>query len=63
MIQGDLHDATLLSEGAHLVVSEVARMVAQGATTAMTAYDGCLAELQRIVETLLAGMAEVHHDA
>ena len=61
-IQGDLHHTTLCCQGTHLVVSKVAGMVAQGTATAMAAYDGCLAQFQGVVKTLLVGMTEVDHD-
>ena len=43
VIERNLHDTTMLGKGAHLVVGKVAGMVAEGTTTAMTAYDRCLA--------------------
>ena len=63
MIERDLHDTTMLGKGPHLVVREVARVVAECAAAAMAAHDRRAAELQGIVETLLASMAEVDHDA
>ena len=50
-VEGYLTDAVFLGKGPHLVVGKVARMVAQGTTGTVTAYDGLGAQLQGIVET------------
>ena len=63
IVQRDLHDTTGGCQAAHLVVGEVARMVAEGATRAVAADDGRLADVEGIVERLVAGMAEVHHQS
>ena len=63
VIEGDLHDTALSREVAHLLVGEVAGMVAEGTTTAMTADDGLLTDFEGIVETFLGSMAEIDHDA
>ena len=62
-IDGDLHDTALRGESPHLVISEVTRMVAEGAAAAMAAHDGLRTEGEGIVETLLSGMAHIDHDA
>ena len=58
-----LHDPASTGKGFHLLVSEVARMVAEGAATGMTAYDGHFAQFQSIPETRFRSMAQVHHHA
>ena len=63
MIGCYLHDATLLCETSHLVVGEVARVVAEGATAGVGAHYRLGAQFQRIVERALGGMTEVYHDA
>ena len=63
VIDGGLRHATLGGEGPHLVVGEVARMVAEGTGRGVAAHDGFLADVEGIVETLLARMAHVDEDA
>ena len=63
MIECHLHHPTLLRQCPHLVVSQVAGMVAERTATAVAAHDRRGADVQRIVEATLVGMAEVNHDA
>ena len=62
MIGCYLHDATFLCETSHLVVGEVARMVAEGAAAGVGTHYRLGAQFQRIVERALGGMTEVYHD-
>ena len=59
MIDGGLCHTSLGSEGAHLIVGEIARMVAEGTGTAVTAHDGHPTKLKGIVEAALSGMTEI----
>ena len=51
------------SKGSHLVVSEITRMVAKGSGRRMAAHDGLAADIEGIIETLLACMAHVNQNA
>ena len=62
-IEGDMGHTATAGECTQLVVGEIAGMVAQGAAVAMTAHDGGGTDVEGIVEALLAGMAQVDHDA
>ena len=42
---------------------KVARMVAQGAYRTMTAHNRCLRQFESIIEALLVGMTQVHHQS
>ena len=55
--------ASFLGQGAELVVGEVAGHVAESLAATVAAYDGSLADFERVEETLFAGMAQVYHDA
>ena len=63
VVQCYLHHSASRREGTHLVVGEIARMVAQRAAAAVAAYDRCRGQLQGLVERCLSGMGEVDHDA
>ena len=62
-IERGMGHAASLGQGPQLVVGEVSRMVAQRPAVAVAAHDGRCGNLQRIVETLLAGMGKIDHDA
>ena len=62
-VEGYLHYASGLSQAAHLVIGEVAWMVAQTATVGVRAYYRGTACLKSVVETLLTGVTEVNHYA
>ena len=49
--------------GTHLIIGEVARMVTESTGGGMTAHDGLLADIEGIVEALLASMAHIDEDA
>ena len=40
-------------ESAHLVIGEVAGMVAEGLTTGVAAHNGCTTDVEGIIETFL----------
>ena len=61
-VDGGLSHTALGSKGTHLVVGKVTRMVAEGARAAVAAHDGHTADVERIVEAALSGMAEIDED-
>ncbi len=63
VVDGGLSHAARLCECAHLVVSKVAGVVAEGAGAAVAAHNGLRADVQSVVKALLAGVAEVNHYA
>ncbi len=63
VVQGYLCYTTLLCQGFHLGVCQVAGVVTEGAGTAVAAYDGLAANLKGIIEAGFGGMAQVRHDA
>jgi hypothetical protein len=63
LVEGYLHHATTLGQGTHLLVIEIAWVVAQMLATGMAAHNGHFREADGIVETLFRRMAEVNHHA
>ena len=63
IIQGDLHHTTFCGQCTHLVIGQIAGMIAQSPATAMAANNRLLTDFQGIVETLFVGMAQINHDA
>lgn len=62
-VQADLGYAAAGSQGTQLVVSKIARMVAQGAGRRVGGYDGVAADFQGFVETAFAGMRNIDQHA
>jgi hypothetical protein len=63
LVEGYLHHASALGQGTHLLVVEIAWVVAQMLATGMAAHNGHFREADGIVETLFRCMAEVNHHA
>ena len=63
VVDGGLGHTALSGEGAHLVVCQIARMVAEGARTAVAAHDGHTTDVECIVEAALGGMAKIDKNA
>ena len=63
VIESDLCHSSLGGQCLHLVVCEVARMVAQRPTAAVAAHDGGGTQLKCIIEGRLCCMAHIHHHA
>lgn len=63
IIERHLHHTTLSSQLSHLVVGEIARMVAKGSTAGVATHNGLLADVECIVETVLTSMTHIYHDA
>ena len=62
MIDGGLSHTALRCQGAHLIVGEVTGMIAERTTATMAAHDGLTADVEGIVEALLAAMTEIDED-
>ena len=56
IIEAYLHHTTRSCNGAQLIIGEIARMVAQGASRRVTAYDGGAAGLNSLIEGALGCM-------
>ena len=63
MIERGMSHTSTSRKGAHLVIGQVAGHIAERPAAAVAAHDGSLTDFQSIIETLLASMAQVHHDA
>ena len=63
IVDGGLRHTAFGCEGPHLIVGEVAGMVAERPAAAVAAHDGHTADVEGIVEALFSGMAHVDEDA
>ena len=63
MIDGGLCHTALRSQSPHLIVCQIARMIAESTTATVTAHNGLRADVKGIIEALLARMTHIHHDA
>lgn len=63
VIERGMSHTTLCCEGTHLVIGQIARHIAERTAAAMAADNRRLADIKCIVETLLATMTQIYHDA
>ncbi len=63
VIERGMSHTTLCCEGTHLVIGQIARHIAERTAAAMDADNRSLADIKCIVETLLATMTQIYHDA
>ena len=63
VVDGGLGHTALGGKRPHLIVSEVAGMVAEGTAARMAADDGHATDVEGVVETLLSSMTHVDKDA
>ena len=63
VIDGGLSHTSLGCQGTHLIIGEVAGVITEGTGGGMATHDGLLADVESIVEALLASMAHVDEDA
>ena len=63
VVDGGLGHTAFGCERPHLIVCEIAGMVAEGTATRMAADDGHAADVEGVVETLLSSMTHVDENA
>ena len=63
VVDGGLGHTAFGGKRPHLIVGEIAGMVAEGTATRMAADDGHAADVEGVVETLLSSMTHIDEDA
>lgn len=63
VIERGMSHTALCCEGTHLVIGQIAGHIAERTAAAMAADNRRLADIKCIVETLLATMTQIYHDA
>lgn len=61
VVKCDLHNPSLVSKGAHLVVSEIARHVTESSTITVRTHYRHTTDIQRVIERPLTTMTQVDH--